>query len=49
MDWTIHNIGQKGKGQKAVDTTGKLDTVLCQHHEIVERNSVTTIAIRAKG
>ena len=45
--WDDLQFGHKGKGQKAVDTTGKLETVLCQHHELVGRNSITTI--KAKG
>ena len=49
MDWMIYNLGYKGKSQEGIDRTGNLDTVLCQHHETVGRESITTLALRAKG
>ena len=52
-DWSYGlddiQFGHRRKSLKAVDTTGKLDTVLCQHHELVGRNPITITATNAKG
>ena len=49
MDWMIYNFGYKGESQEAVDRTEHWDTARCQHHELIGRNSITTIVIKAKG